>query len=369
MASITKSIKVYPIPQPNFSVNPIIQTYPDATVSVTSLVPAGPWTFAYKFGDGATSNIENPSYTYADPGTYKIIQKVSTSICIDSVQQTVIINPAIPIASFEAPVGGCTPHELQFVNTSMYATNFIWDFGDGSISTRRDPVYTYYEPGVYTITLNVTGPGGSDTYKTNVEIFPTPSLNFSNFPDSVFVSDKPVKFFNLSGYATDYLWNFGDVDESTGQPASSNTSTDIAPAHIYRNVGLKDVTLIAWNANCRDTLLVEEAVKVVPAGRLSFPTVFRPNPDGPTGGHYNQDDPSSNNSVFFPGIIDQVLEYHLYIYTRWGVQVFESNDLLIGWDGYINDKKAKQGVYIWKVKGKYTNGRNFVEAGDVTLLH
>jgi PKD repeat protein len=281
----------------------------------------------------------------------------------------VIIDPAFPIADFETPENGCSPHTVKFVNKSQYSTNYVWEFGDGSISTKKDPEYTYYVAGVYAITLNVTGPGGTHTFKSTVEVYPTPKLQFSNFPDSVFVNDKPVKFYNLSGDATDYLWNFGDVNETTGQVNPSNTSTEIEPAHIYMNVGLKDVTLIGWNANCRDTLFVEEAVKVKPAGRLAFPNVFKPNPNGPTGGAYNQNDPASNNSVFFPGIIDEVLEYHLYIYTRWGVQVFQSNDINIGWDGYINGQKAKQGVYIWKVKGKYTNGRNFQEAGDVTLLH
>ena len=57
------------------------------------------------------------------------------------------------------------------------------------------------------------------------------------------------------------------------------------------------------------------------------------------------------------------------VYNRWGVLIFISNDLSIGWDGYIEGKKmAEQGVYIWKVKGKYANGKNFVHVGDITLL-
>ena len=141
------------------------------------------------------------------------------------------------------------------------------------------------------------------------------------------------------------------------------------PAHVYESIGFKDVLLIASNEHCADTLLKKDAVYVSPAGGLSFPNVFKPNSNGPSGGYYDPNDPASKNSVFFPGVLDQVLEYHLYIYNRWGELIFSSDNVNFGWDGYVNGTLAKQGVYVWKVKGKYTNGKNFVEAGDVTLLH
>jgi len=56
------------------------------------------------------------------------------------------------------------------------------------------------------------------------------------------------------------------------------------------------------------------------------------------------------------------------IFNRWGALIFESYNKDMGWDGRIGGKLAKQDVYIWKVEGKYTNGENFVDSGDVTLL-
>ena len=370
-ASSTKSITVYPKPTPNFTVAPVVQTYPEATVTITNLVNPGPWTYNYNFGDGNTSSDENPVHTYAEPGTYTIVQTVSAGECSDSIGQSVVINPTPPIAGFQYPNSGCTPWQVQFVNTSLYANSYLWDFGDGSISTKKDPVYTYFEEGVYSVKLTVNGPGGSASFDTTFEVWATPAIFFNNAPDSVYVNDKPVKFFNFSRDAAIYKWNFGDYDEETGTESSSNTSNEYEPSHIYQFVGWKDVKLIGLNEHCSDTLLVEEAVYVSPAGALQFPNVFKPNPNGPTGGYYDPNDPSSVNSVFFPGVIDQVLEYDLYIYNRWGELIFHSSDINRGWDGYINNtgRLAKQGVYIWKVKGKYTNGKNFVEEGDVTLLH
>ena len=195
---------------------------------------------------------------------------------------------------------------------------------------------------------------------------------FNSAPDSVFVKDKPVRFFNLTYAATDYLWDFGDYDETTGEAGPNNTSDEADPTHIYFTEGWKDVKLVAWNEHCIDSLIVLKAVKVLPAGDIKFPTVFRPNPGGPTGGYVDPNDPNLDpnikNSIFFPGVARQVSEYHLYIYNRWGELLFESHDINVGWDGYIQDTQASQGVYIWKVTGVYANGSPFSMAGDVTLI-
>ena len=118
VATETQNITVYPLPTPNFAVSPVLQTYPDATVDVTNLVNAGPWTYEYNFGDGTTASVANPVHTYAEPGTYKITQKINVGSCTDSITQTVIIKPAPPVAGFEVPGPGCTPRQIQFLNTS-----------------------------------------------------------------------------------------------------------------------------------------------------------------------------------------------------------------------------------------------------------
>ena len=143
-------------------------------------------------------------------------------------------------------------------------------------------------------------------------------------PTYVFVNDVPVKCFNLTTDTSNctYLWEFGDGETST----------------VFE-----------------------------PAGELLFPNVFKPNQDGPSGGRYVEG--QDNNQIFFPGVYDQVIQYELVIYNRWGELIFQSNDVNIGWDGYIDGKMmAQQGVYVWKVTGKYANGKSFVHVGDITLL-
>jgi gliding motility-associated-like protein len=88
--------------------------------------------------------------------------------------------------------------------------------------------------------------------------------------------------------------------------------------------------------------------------------------DGPVGGFYQLNDPK--NEVFHPVITGEIMEYQLKIFNRVGYQIFESNDVNIGWDGYYQDKLSAQGVYIWKARGRFSNGKTFVRSGDVTLI-
>ncbi|MCH7658936.1 MAG: gliding motility-associated C-terminal domain-containing protein [Bacteroidetes bacterium] len=102
-----------------------------------------------------------------------------------------------------------------------------------------------------------------------------------------------------------------------------------------------------------------------PQHSIQFPNAFIPNPNGPANGYYTPGIP--NNNVFHP-VYKGVVEYHLSIFNRRGELIFESNDINIGWDGYINDRLAAQGVYIWKVRGRYSNGQSFIKFGNVMLI-
>src|SRR5262245_55470754 len=73
--------------------------------------------------------------------------------------------PTLPVAAYEAtPRRGIDPLPVQFFDRSRgAATSFSWNFGDGSpVSSLRNPSHVYRHPGTYSVTLNVTGPGGND---------------------------------------------------------------------------------------------------------------------------------------------------------------------------------------------------------------
>jgi gliding motility-associated-like protein len=99
---------------------------------------------------------------------------------------------------------------------------------------------------------------------------------------------------------------------------------------------------------------------------IKVPNAFTPNLNGPTGGYYDVKD--YNNTVFHPVTNGELLEFQLKVFNRMGVLLFVSNDLSIGWDGYYHEQLMKQDVYIWKIRGKFNNGKTFVESGDVILI-
>ncbi len=343
------SVTSYARPDVNFTISPPSDTFPNNAFELINLTEGTRWQYAWNLGDGNIIEMTDPGIiTYEAPGNYTVTLTGSTSYCSDSLSKTLYLYPALPEAKFTPPEPGCMPHTIHFINTSEFADEYLWEFGDGSVSTSPNPSYTYYEAGIYRVSLTVRGPGGESSFSDTARVYVLPNAFFDMAPRYVYVNDEAVHFFNLSEKADVFEWDFGD----------SETSTDMNPEHIYKSEGVYDVTLKVWtDFECFDLYVMENAVFVEPSGVVEFPNAFRPG------------SPLEENRVFKPGIIDHVDEYHLMIFNRWGELIFESYDQETGWDGIYKGKTAKQDVYIWKVTGTYSDGRGFTKTGDVTLMY
>jgi PKD repeat protein len=121
-------------------------------------------TSLWRLGDGVTSTLESPTYTYAIPGAYSVTLTISGSEGTDTLTRPQFVNVLPVLASFEAtPTTGPPPLTVTFTNTSVGSyTVSLWQFGDGLTSTLDSPTHTYTALGLYTVTLIVTGPLGSD---------------------------------------------------------------------------------------------------------------------------------------------------------------------------------------------------------------
>jgi PKD repeat protein len=360
ISETTMPLVVYPTPVPAFTAIPASQVYPDATVSFTNNTNPGNWTWLWDFADGNSSTDEAPVHTYAAPGDFGVSLTVSNGVCTASVVNTVRVLPTPPIAAFDSIPSGCQPWSVSVNNTSLYATSYYWDFGDGHTSNAMNPDYTYVQAGSYLVTLYVTGPGGTDTKSQLVNIYPSPRAYFDVSPPKVYVNDEEVRLFNLTEGGDTFIWEFGDGD----------TSHLRDPYHRYTTEGIYDITLHAYSANgCYDTYTMAPAVTVEPFGDLVFASVFKPNQEGPIEIDELPNSGEAMDMFFFPPIRETVLEYHMQIFNRWGTLIFETFDINKPWNGYYKGKLCQQGVYVWLVDGKYANGRPFKKAGDITLLH
>ena len=341
-------INVYATPVADFMVSPDELEIPESTFQLENLTD-GDWDFTWDFGDGRGSKLKHPEQVeYEEPGSFNITLTARGDHCSDSTLAKIRVRPSPPIAFFKGAGNGCMPHTVTLVNQSSYADSYLWEFGDGSISTAKNPTYTYYESGIYKIKLTVSGLGGTSSFSDTTRVFILPHSFFDLAPRYVYVNDEPVNYFNLSDDADIFEWDFGD----------GNKSVDWNPKHIYKEEGTYDVTLKVWTENgCFDLYVMENAVFVEPSGLIEYPNAFRPS------------SPLEENRIFLPGIIDHVDDYHLMIFNRWGELIFESFNQEIGWDGIYNGKLAKQDVYIWRVTGTYTDGKGFDKTGDVTLMY
>ncbi len=358
--SVTESVTVHPQPIAKFIAIPRKQYWPNTTVNLENISNPGSWSYHWDFGDESTFTEREPEeHTYADFGEYGIALIVYSEFCADTAISSVVILPPPPVADFAPDTSACPPVRVTFRNNSKYGETYIWDFDDGSFSTEENPTHTFYVSGTYMVKLTVHGLSGEAEYSQPVTVHETPQALFNVFPSESQDVNQVFKFTNSSLNATKFIWDFGD----------GTTSTEEESYHIYGKEGNFKVTLYVWSKdNCPDTTSLERMLKISAGeGFIMFPNVFRWNRTGPTGGWWTEGE--IDNTVFHPHFIN-VDEYRLIIYSRWGEQVYESDELYKGWDGYIDGKKpAVQDAYVWKVWVTYVNGRSEVLVGDVTFLH
>lgn len=321
-------------------------------------VGSGSWTITG--GSGYFKEALNflTEVTNLGPGKNTFRWSVNINGCISYDEISITYNVP-PVASFIAnKYEGCPPLEVYFVNNSLDNLPFEWNFGDNTNSTEVTVSHIYTDPGIYKVVLTVTGNAGELISKdTTIYVYDQPVASFEMASTEVFIPDQPAIFINKSQSAEKYLWEFGDTA----------TSTERDPWHNYFTEGNYDVTLHIWSDQlCKDSVTLTSVVQIIQSGTIRFPNAFSPDLNGPNGGYYSSNDYSNN--VFYP-IGEGIENYHLEIFNKWGILIFESKDISIGWDGYYKGELLKEGVYIWKITGTFNNGKPFNKLGTVMLVH
>ncbi|MFN2396390.1 MAG: PKD domain-containing protein [Bacteroidales bacterium] len=125
------------------------------------------------FGDGNSSDLENPDYTYPEAGSYTAsLEATSASGCSDNFELVIEVLPN-PNAFFEIP-DVCATFPVQFTDGSIIPENteiieWYWDFGDGTTSSDQNPQHTFSEAGLQEVTLQIIlNNGCSDIFQNNI---------------------------------------------------------------------------------------------------------------------------------------------------------------------------------------------------------
>ncbi|KKH94465.1 hypothetical protein EO95_18250, partial [Methanosarcina sp. 1.H.T.1A.1] len=205
------------LPVANFDSNVTLGVQPLTVSFYDRSENAASW--SWDFGDGNSSELQNSTHTYFEPGYHTVSLTVNNSVGSSntSVREDYIFVQALPIPNFSTNVtDGTFPLSVQFTDESQYAETVEWNFGDGSSSTDLNPVHTYSEAGLYTVSLIATGNGTSVTKTVedciNVTIPPVPDFS-ANVTEGTF--PLTVQFTDESQYAESVEWDFGDGSSST----------------------------------------------------------------------------------------------------------------------------------------------------------
>ncbi len=202
-----------------------------------------PDTWLWDFGDGNTSTLQNPTHTYMEDGSYTVCLTVTNVFGTNMTCEMInVVVAAAPIADFEVMVMSSGANiAANFTDLSQNdPTAWLWDFGDGGISTSQNPTYVYAMPGTYQVCLTASNAIGSNESCKNVNIILPPVADFS----IIDMSNGSYSFTDLSSNTpTTWLWDFGDGNGSTLQN----------PSYIYANLGTYEVCLTATNAGGSNT--------------------------------------------------------------------------------------------------------------------
>ncbi|HLV41374.1 MAG TPA: PKD domain-containing protein [Brumimicrobium sp.] len=227
----------------------------------------GAISYSWDFGDGNSSTSADPTHTYTTYGTFPVTMTATgPNGCIVTSTLSVAFEKFVS-ASLSLPpedYSGCAPITLDLlINNSVNATNYVWDFGDGSapyMTTDPTPpnhAYTTSSPpsspsnplGGYTITL--TASNSCNAAATTIK--------------PIIILAKPAISFSLSGNTTCAPATTNFINNTTGTEPANKYSWDMGngntyewtknpPAQTYSNAGSYTISLTTSNT-CGDTTL------------------------------------------------------------------------------------------------------------------
>ena len=338
------------------------------------------------FADPSNPNTRfTPDSMFRIPGLIPVTATTevpTTGVCKAIFQTTNITVEKTPVAEFLCDnCDGCEPlTSLLAVKPSSGVPNptYSWLWNDGTITnlndsnfTRQTNQYDVSRNGKYNMRLAVISgesQGCSDTSTEQmISVRSVPVASFVPNPPSTTVAKPYFTFDNKSktadGSEMSYDWFFGPLKEPP-TPISQRHSTLERPINIPfdQDTGWTTVYLtVTTKFGCIDS--TSRRIRIEPDITVFIPNAFKPSSSVPCEG-----EPHCND--VFQVSIDGYLSVEVFIFNRWGQQVFYTQDGSVGWNGKMDNKGADcpQDVYIYQVNATSFNGKQYKYSGSITLL-
>lgn len=257
--------------QMNITINPLPTVNAGPDVGVCEVSPPfaligqpanGSWS-----GNGVTGSTFTPNTNLLGPNTLTY-SYTDANGCTNNDVAVITVNTS-PTANFSAADSiACLGLPFQFTNQSVSATNYMWTFGDGGISTQQSPSHTYAQPGYYLVTLIASVGSCYDTITKQIRVLAAPLPAFSLSATSG-CSPLTVNITNTNPniYLGTYSWAFDNITPPTF------TGANPPPLFYTNQLGLtqtNNIQLIVNTGYCpADTITQQVSVLSAPLLSLS----------------------------------------------------------------------------------------------------
>ncbi len=342
-------------PTANFSSNLVCQKQSTQFIdfSNTTVGTLAGWNWG--FGDGGTSTVSSPVYTYTSAGTYTTTLIVKNSYnCYDTIKKPVTVYPLPKI--FFSYTRSCFGSALQltFKDSSRIAAPdtvkfSYWDYGGLGTSNTFTTTQVFPFQGLYNITHIVTSNHGcKDTLTKAINILPRPKANFYFSNNSGFNLGNAVAFTDSSSNAVNWFWTFGDGNSSTVQN----------PYNTYYANGNYVITQIVKDQfGCADT--AKQILKILNV--YSEITKLIPNAISPNGDGKNDIWRLDFINAYYPNA-------EIEIYNRWGELIFRSEGYSNAWDGTYRGTPLPIATYYYIINLKDPKVESSIYKGTILLI-
>lgn len=239
---------------PEFSCNGAqVVDFTNTTASVNPLA------YIWDFGDGQTSSSSSPSHLYSTSGSYDVRLMASSTYCKDTLIKSdfAIVDGVLGVDFTSDIVYGCEPYtQVQFLDlSSIHATAWFWDFGDGITSTESSPLHIYTAPGTYDVSLKISYLGNciEQIIKPGfIEVYPKPEVLFSS--DTTQACDVPFDVQFLDNTVGGSLWEWSIND---------SVVFGNAPIFSFQDFGFYDVGLVVVDdKGCKNEVIIADYIRI-----------------------------------------------------------------------------------------------------------
>lgn len=320
--TLHKQAVVWPRPEPDFEVSAVCDGMPSVFANTTVISSGELANYQWDFGDGSTSTVAHPVKQYLNAGTYDVqLTATSDEGCTETISQPAVVKE-VPLADFDFS-NACAGEAVVFDNNSYISDgmlSYVWEFGDGAMATEHHPSHTYSVPGSYTVTLRAESSGCTDSIEQKVTTYEEP---FTTVSADTSVSKGYSAQLTASGGET-YFWS----------PIDGLSNSDVANPEATPDTTTTYTVYIEDAHGCRVARTVTIAVTddhiIIPNNVIT--------PDG--------------NGVNDQWVVWNILNYpdnHVYIYNRWGQEVYQARGYQNDWEGLSGTDLLPDGTYYYVI--------------------